>query len=303
MKIRSTSIHSLNADRGLSHLEKFLYLVLNWVNNLFPYSNLDERISIRFFDDRNWERELTHTYESSSVGRRLSDIYWRTLPWQAIEEELGQIHILDTGCGQGNYATRLLDASGGRVASYTGIDAKRRPNWAEVEKKNPKFKFIESSSSDISKLIPPETNLFVTQSAIEHFDEDLGFFEQIREYISKGHKPVIQIHNFPARAILPLYLFHGVRQYTPRTVSKITRLFNNSKFYLYGLGGEAGKKMQWKYFTWPLLILRRKAKWSEDVRKYNADIVKAIMHDIEHPSRSPIFWVLIIQSNPRITIW
>lgn len=302
--MKSTSIHNLNADKGLNIFEKFAYLFLNWVNNLLPYSNVDKRIEIRHYNDLKWKDELKNTYETSSVGRRLSDLFWRTLPWDKIQEELGEIHVFDTGCGQGNYSTRLLDASGGRLATYTGIDAKRRPNWDELEKKHPNFHFIESSSSDISALIPPGTNLFITQSAIEHFDEDLRFFEQINEYIKKANKPVIQIHNFPARATLPLYLFHGLRQYTPRNISKITRIFTGSlKFYLFGLGGKAGKWLQFKYFTWPLLILRGQATWSEDIPKYNAEVIEAIEKDTKYPSRSPIFWVLVIQSNLKSELY
>jgi hypothetical protein len=301
--MKSTSIHSLNADTGLNIVLKPVYLFLNWLNNLLPYLNVDPRIEFKKFSELNWEPELDRTFPQSSVGRRFSDVFWRALPWQKIEEELGEIHIFDTGCGLGNYGTRLLDASGGRVASYTGIDAKRRENWTELEKIHPKFKFIESRSSQILDLIPRETNLFITQSAIEHFDNDMAYFDQIRAFVERTGKPIIQIHNFPGRAILPLYLFHGIRQYTPRTISKITCLFKDSQVYLYGLGGKMGKKLQFKYFTWPLLILRGKAKWSEDVVKYDHEVRKAIHYDVSHPVSSPVFWVLIIHSHLKNKIW
>jgi len=301
--MKSTSIHNLNADRGLNFPQKIAYLFLNWVNNLAPYLNVDKRINIRPFNNPKIKEEFENTYKESSVGRRLSDIFWRTLPWDNIVEELGEIHIFDTGCGQGNYGARLMDASGGRVTSYTGVDAKARPNWVELKNKYPCFNFIESTSSDISKLIPTNTNLFVTQSAIEHFDEDIRFFDQIRDFVNNTNKPVIQIHNFPSRAILPLYLFHGLRQYTPRTVSKITRIFSNSSVYLYGLGGRAAKKIQWKYFTWPLLILRKKATWSENIEKYNQEVREAVEYDIKRPTKLPLFWVMIVHSNCKNQIW
>ncbi|MBX4199205.1 class I SAM-dependent methyltransferase [Candidatus Parcubacteria bacterium] len=301
---KSTSIHSLNADRGLNPLVKLAYLFLNWANNLFPYARVDKRIDIRSFGGEEWKEHLGSTFEASSVGRRLSDLFWRTLPWEEIKEELGEIHIFDTGCGQGNYATRLLDASGGRVDSYTGVDAKRRENWSKLKAEHKNFSFIQSTSSDILPLTPKKANMFVTQSAIEHFDEDVAFFEQIRSFVASTDKPVIQIHNFPAKAILPLYLFHGVRQYTPRNISKITRLFgDDTKFYLYGLGGEAGKKVQWKHFTWPLLLKRGKATFDKDLKKYNAEVVSSIEQDVKQPSSSPIFWVLIIHSHPKKAIW
>ena len=245
---------------------------------------------------------MGRTHETSSIGRRLSDLFWYSLPWGKIKQELGEIHIFDTGCGSGNYGVRISDVAGG-VGSYIGVDAKEKPNWNELKKRS-NFKLIKSFSNDISELVSPNTNLFITQSAIEHFDDDLLFFRQIKEFIKKTNKPIIQIHNFPAKATLPLYFFHGLRQYSPRTISKITRIFSDqSRFYLFGLGGNAGKRLHFKYFTWPLLILRRKAKWSDDVVKYNQEVIKTIKQDVTHPSRSPIFWVLIIQSNPRIKIW
>ncbi|HEY4528220.1 MAG TPA: hypothetical protein VJJ48_00130 [Candidatus Paceibacterota bacterium] len=297
--MKRTSIHSINADNGLNIVEKPLYFILNFFNNLYPYANLDPRIEIRNFNDSNWRSALRDTYKSSSVGRRLSDIYWKTLPWEKIKEELGEIHVFDTGCGEGNYGTRLSE----EISSYTGVDAKKHENWQKLEAEHPNFKFIKSPSSKISELIPPETNLFITQSAIEHFDEDLLFFEEIKKFIDKTNKPVIQIHNFPARAVLLLYLFHGIRQYTPKTISKITKFFDNSHFYLYGLGGNAGKKVQWKYFTLPLLILGGKAKWQDDVERYNQEVIEAIEKDMRNPTPHPIFWVLIIHSNPINQIW
>ncbi|MDO8424094.1 MAG: class I SAM-dependent methyltransferase [bacterium] len=301
---KTTSLHSYNADRGLGFFQKFLYLFLNWVNNLRPYHDLDKRIIFKSFGYLDWRKELDNTYATSSVGRRLSDLFWRTLPWGKIQEELGEIHIFDTGCGSGNYGARLMDASGGLISSYTGVDAKEKSNWAELRAMHPNIRLIKSTSSDISSLIPPQTNLFITQSAIEHFDEDIRFFEQIKAFIDRSDKPVVQIHNFPGAAILPLYLFHGIRQYTPRTISKITRIFKDaSKTYLYGLGGSAGKRLHFRYFTWPLLILKRKARWSEDIEKYDKEVRKAVEYDTLHPSRSPIFWVLIIHSNAKKKIW
>lgn len=298
MTDKSTSIYSLNADKGLNHWEKVLYLFLNWVNNLFPYWNIDKRIEFRQFGELEWQKCWDSTYKTSSPGRRMSDLFWQALPWEEIKEELGEIHVFDTGCGQGNYSLRLWSG----ISSYTGIDAKRRSNWDVLMKENPNFLFIESSSSDITAFIPPEANLFITQSAIEHFDEDVTFFKQIKDFIDKANRPIIQIHNFPARAVLPLYLFHGVRQYTPRTISKITRMFSNDHIYLYGLGGRGSKIIQWKYFTWPHLILRGTAG-SDNADKYDNEVRSAVARDAAEASKHPLFWVLVIHSKFKKKIW
>lgn len=294
----STSIHGLNADTGLNPIKKIAYLALNFLNNLFPYAKLDPRIRFEKFAPgaAKLEKEWANTYATSSAARKLSDLYWRTLPWEEIKQELGgEIHIFDTGCGHGNYGTRIADAAGG-IGSYTGVDAKRRPNWDELEQKSSNFHFIESRSTNILPLIPPGTNLFITQSAIEHFDGDLTFFEQVREYVTKAGIPVIQIHLFPAAATLPLYLFHGFRQYTPRTISEITRLFSHARISLTGLGSRASKWLHWKYFTWPVLIMRKYVKPTFDPAEYEPKLRQAIEEDIAHPSRSPLFWALMIVS-------
>lgn len=297
--MKKTSIHSYNADTGLKLYEKPIYLLLNWLNNLFPYLKLDKRICFLPLSS-SWEQFLSKTYKESSISRKLSDLFWWTLPWDKIKGVLVDIHVFDTGCGSGGYGVRIMEASGGSIASYTGIDAKERSAWKELKAKYPNFNFTRSRSSDIRPLIPKETNLFITQTAIEHFDEDLLFFEHIREFIAQNNRPFIQVHIFPAAATLPLYLFHGFRQYTPRTISKITRLFrDNSKFYLFGLGGKSGWKVHFKYFTWPVLLTRKYTKPIFNTKKYDMEIIKALKDDTKHPSSSPLFWALIIEHNTK----
>lgn len=296
---KSTSIHNLNADLGLSKLQKLVYLFLNWVNNLLPYYKVDPRIQLKDPGKLNWRAEWGNTYASSSAARKACDLFWRSLPWDQIKAELGEIHIFDTGCGRGNYSVRLQEGSRGKIASYTGVDHKRRENWDILEETHPNFHFVESSSNDILSLAPSKSNLFITQSAIEHFDKDLMFFEQIREFINKSQQPVFQIHLFPGAATLPLYLLHGLRQYTPRTISKITRLFGGeATFELWPLGGKEGKKIHWHYFTWPVMFQRKFDKPTFDEAEYEGKLRKALEYDFDHPSKSPLFWALIIRSYP-----
>ncbi len=302
--MKSTSLHNYNADRGLNRYQKILYLFLNWLNNLFPYSNLDERIRLNKFNFNGWQDKWPLTYKDSSVARKFSDLFWMSLPWKAIEEELNKINVFDTGCGSGNYGARLFDSSLGAINSYTGVDAKERSNWGDLMSKYKNFLLIKSSSNDISSIIPQDTNLFITQTAIEHFDNDLSFFEQIKAHIEKSNKPSLQIHIFPAAATLPLYFFHGLRQYTPRNISKITRIFgNNSKFILFGLGGGRGKRVHFKYFTWPVLITRKFKKPTFDAEQYDVELKKAFEADVEKSTKSPIFWALIIHTNSQRKIW
>lgn len=295
-KTTSTSIHNLNADSGLSKIQKITYLFLNFVNNLLPYWWVDSRIKFKKFGDLPWKKYLDKTYAASSAARKTSDLFWRALPWENVERAIGaKIHVFDTGCGQGNYGPRIMEASGGRVVAYTGVDAKRRENWSLLEGRGLNLSFIESNSTKIISLIPPETNLFVTQSAIEHFDHDINYFEQVREFVDKSSHKVAQIHIFPAGATLPLYLFHGLRQYVPRTISKITKLFSDDyNFELYGLGGRECAKIHFRYFTWPTLIIRKFEKPTFNELEYAPLIESAIEKDSKDMPKSPIFWALII---------
>lgn len=302
--MKSSSIHTLNADKGLNFVQKFLYFGLNFINNLFSYINVDKRIVFHKFESPNWRDYWNEDYSNSSISRKTSDIFWRSVPWLSVSQELGEIHVFDTGCGSGNYGLRLLQASGGRVKSYVGVDAKEKSNWQELMSNHQNFKLIRSTSSDIRPLIPKETNFFISQTAIEHFDEDLLYFEHLKDFIDKSNKPSIQIHVFPAVATLPLYLFHGLRQYNPRNISKITRIFGgNSKFTLVGLGGRRGKWLHFKYFTWPVLILRRFSRPTFDEKIYNQELYKAFESDLNTSSRSPLFWALIIESNTKNSIF
>ena len=237
MSKKSTSIHNLNSDKGLNRLQKLLYVLLNLANNMFPNTCVDKALEIRDFTCKDlrkvWKRldyEIFPPRMITTPTRKLSDLFWLKLPWDKIKEELSDIHILDTGCGSGDYGRILIDFSDNNISSYTGIDIHHQDNWKKLEEEYSIFRFHRFIGNDISGYIPDRTNFFMTQSAIEHFDADLSFFKQIKEHLLSYQKSVLQIHLFTSRSCLRLYRYHGIRQYTPRTVSKITRLFRDFSY-------------------------------------------------------------------------
>ena len=146
--------------------------------------------------------------------------------------------VLDMGCGSGEYGSRLLEWSHNRVQNYVGTDASPRDNWTVLKEKFTNFQFYEGNINNVLQHIPQGTNFFMSQSAVEHFPEDLSCFQQIRDYVISFKNPVLQVHLLPSSACLKNYLFHGVRQYTPRTVSKISKLFKDFSYMtLFKLGG------------------------------------------------------------------
>jgi hypothetical protein len=99
-----------------------------------------------------------------------------TVDWESIKSELGNIHIFETGCGSGELILKLIDFSNDMISSYLGIDIRDRESWNDIMGKHSSIILKKGHSNDILSYIPEETNVFITQSAIEHFDNDLLFF-------------------------------------------------------------------------------------------------------------------------------
>lgn len=221
------------------------------------------------------------------------------LPWARVQSELKQIHVLDSGCGSGRYGEQLQKVSGNRLATYLGIDESNHPAWPDRMRKFPFIQLIKADSADFSSLIPHETNLFISQSAIEHFPKDLVYFDQIAEFIRTESRPVIQIHLFPSAACLELYGHHGIRQYTPRTVSLIASRFPRSHPTLFRLGNARCNRIHYEYITTPVLH-----RGEPDKRETNsAEYARKVRQAITSPANGEAsFYALVMQSNLKTQI-
>ncbi len=278
-------------------------MILNWLNNAYRPNHADPCLNIQHFcpDYRPEDRDALQ--EKASPSRKLSDLFWLKMAWPVIQEELGDIHVCDVGCGKGGYAARLQAFSGDRLHAYRGLDMEAQSQWESVTAEHPFATFATHDSAQILPAIPEHTNFFMTQSAIEHFDEDLTFFDQLAQFIERRGRNTIQMHLFPSAPCLWLYLRHGVRQYTPRTVSKIIRRFNGHPSYavLYGLGGPACNRVHHRFITQPIstrLVDRR----DTETDRYLQECERALQQDLARPNRHPSFYALAIHShyNQRI---
>lgn len=292
-----TSIHSLNADHYLPPLQRGLYLVANAVNNLVPQYDVAENLHVRRFVPRVIDEVWGTLPLTSSPSRRLSDLFWINIRYDAVYQALGgAINVLDVGCGSGRYGEELVRLSGNRIAHYKGIDAEARSNWNVLRQRYPFFEFQKGDAHRVAPLIPPGTNFIMSQSCIEHLDQDLTFFRQIAQYIADCGHGVLQVHLFPSRACLPLYLWHGARQYTPHTISHIARLFPDSYLELYGLGGKHCNRLHWKFITWPRLTKRVDLR-NNNPQEYAQQLRAAFDADVEAISNAPSFYALVVFSK------
>ncbi|MBL7131189.1 MAG: hypothetical protein ISS45_07295 [Candidatus Omnitrophica bacterium] len=293
---KSTSIHTLNGDRPLNRIFQKLYYLFNTANNLLANIAVDDELFITDFScdfKGYWDRlDL-----KSSPARKLCNLFWLCLPWREIHQELGEIRIFDTGCGNGTYALNLSDWADVNILSYTGVDAVGSENWKIIERKHSSIQFHKCNAAKVFQCIPSGINLFITQSALEHFDEDILYFEQVKNYILSYRESVIQIHLIPSGACLHLYGLHGVRQYTPRTISKIFRLFKDYSYgMIFRLGGSECNQTHYQFITKPIREGIGDLRNSKII-EYNEQLFRAIEKDMSRPGKSPSFYALVIHSN------
>jgi len=292
---KSTSFHILNGDNKLSFPLIVIFRIINYINNLFPNSKLDKKLEIRNFniDKNDLKRLLSKIQRTQVPSRKLSNIFWYSLPWNEIKKELKEINILDIGCGRGAYAKKFINFSKQCINSYTGIDIKKHKNWNMIKRKHINVNFYVCNEENIPNF--PNINFIVSQSTLEHIKHDLTYFKSINKFITS--KNIIQCHLFPSKACFNIFKLHGIRQYTPKTISKITKLFKNKSYkILFNLGGDKCNLIHISFINYP----RRHG--TGDLRIDNIDLYDkltyyAIKKDIENFQEHPNFYALLIHSN------
>ena len=198
MREKSTTSTYINGDLPVKSLDELkLYFRLNEEANNEPATP---------FPIKNFtlnENELNHSFSkldgqfSLSPARMVSDLFWINIDWQKIKKTLGEINILDFGCGKGDYLRKLYKWSNESISSYNGIDLQEFSHWQNCANnesyKNIQISFmkldIDKNIDNLKSFFPEEVNFFMSQSALEHIKYDLEIFAQIKEYILKNKKP------------------------------------------------------------------------------------------------------------------
>lgn len=296
----SNTISCVNADKSLNKWERLSWFIVNYLNNhLLPNQS---KLNIKQFIPSHVDKYWDMIDSGASPSRVLSDLYWLYLDWKMIKNELDSINVLDTGCGSGEYFLKLTSFSNNHLNQYCGIDIDKKSRWNDLEKEHNNVTFKSLNSNNIVNVIPTDSNFFVSQSAIEHFEEDLVYFQQLKDFIDTTKNDVIQIHLFPAASCLTQYIWHGIRQYTPRTIEKITKIFENTKSYsvLYQLGGERCNTLHTEFITKPVYLKGIDFRITKK-EEYVSRLKDAISHDKQ--TKKPSFYALVIHSNYKRRIF
>ena len=279
----------INGDVPLSIPQRLTYIVVNALRNQFPYSQLDEALRVAdFVPDTGLLKDISGT---PSPSRALSDLLWRQLQWQSIEHRLGSIHMFDIGCGSGAFGERLQNWSGERIATYTGLDVRPNSTWETLASTHAGFRFCVGDAQNVHDFLTPNTNLIVSQSALEHVPDDFRLFRSLNRFLSTTTRRILQIHLLPSQGCLRLYRFHGFRQYTARRLSSLIRLVRaDVRTLLVRLGGAECNSLHARWIT---AGDRRSTKPDE----YRRELARAIAEDAGRANRSPAFYALMMETG------
>ncbi|MBM3349485.1 MAG: class I SAM-dependent methyltransferase [Betaproteobacteria bacterium] len=294
----STSCHAVNADDGLGITGKIIWLVFNALNNRFPLSIIDNSLIQRDFKISNADLELNWNSisKNASPARALCDLFWLKLPLHFLENELGGLRAIEIGCGSGAYGFLINKILGNRVY-YKGVDVKPNPVWDSYANQ-PNYEFLVADSTDIQVHLK-NANFIFTQSALEHFEEDLTFFRAIARFVENAKHTIFQVHLIPSEYCITTFTWHGIRQYSPRNISKITNLFSNkTEKILYRLGSRQCNKVHRRWIS-NNRYFGGTDKREQEHAKYGEELKRAIHIDMKSPGeRESCFYALVLKSSP-----
>ena len=305
--MKSSSVHSWSSDYGLNVIEKIVWIMLNWINNVWLSNSYNRKICVNYFAPNVSSYYWNVSYDKmTSPSRTLSNLFMSQFPWENLQLEVGHINVLDLGCGKGNHFGRLQKWSNGRIVSYRGVDQKSDSNWKKIINSNENVSFVKANVIDVEDVFEMSTNFIFSQSSIEHFQYDVELFNKIHDFVCCSTKPVVQVHLLPSSSGLRLYGWHGVRQYTKRTISKLVHMYlDDSYVLLFELGGmfcnnahnDLKRLSGRKSGVYQMFDYEKVSMSYEDLLK------RAIVADAERVQKYPSFYALVIHSNSNGSVF
>ncbi len=243
----------------------------------------------------------------SSPSRLLSDAFLESLPVEKIVKELGDIRMIDMGCGKGHYFFRFKRVFGNSLKKYVGVDRMVFDEWDGILRNSGSMvEFSTMEWKSVFENFRNKINFVISISVLEHIEDDLDLINDIHGYLV-ADAPFIQIHLIPSAPCLRLYRVHGCRQYTPRSINKIKRTVSgkgNTRTLLICLGGDKCNRVHYEYITKPFFLSWPALDYREiKAEKYKEALIKCYNEEMDSSLSSPSFYALIIESNIGETVF
>ena len=292
---KSSSFHTLNSDFELSLRNKYLYLLLNSLIGFLP-SRSSRKLPIDKFRPSNETLKKVACEEIGVItqARFLSNTFWNSIDYEALATILGRsLSVLELGCGTGAYGEKISKLTD--ISSYTGVDIQAHPNWHQLDPRV--FKFLKETYENFDSLASNQ-NLIITQSALEHFENDVSLFEMINAYAISRDFPVVGIHLMPSACSLYTFLWHGIRQYGRLHIGRLSSASSeSSQFRIYTLGGFRLNWFHVKSITLPQ-VLHKTPLISQGKDRYFTLMLEAAKRDAKSKStRFSVFTAVVIVWN------
>jgi hypothetical protein len=285
----------INCDQNLSKSQKIIWLILNYFNNI-TFKKLKDNSLYQIYFNSKATDDVSENIVNRGLtpARLLSDLFWEQVDYNLLANALNnKLNILEVGCGSGKYrdAIRLKYPD----LIYTGVDIKKNSHWEDME--DSQTKFYQKSYLDIKDVTALNLpNVIFTQSALEHFEEDLTFFGIVKQISLR--EPLVFINVFPSASCLKTHLNHGIRNYNSRTIAKLLKNLDSDFNALIPLGSREFNRIHFKYITLPTLLFK-KDKSKSKYLEYSQDLLRVYKRNMYDTDR-PTFYCLISIFNLEI---
>ena len=203
----------INGDEKLCIKKSIIYLIYNCIRNIF-------RARLTIIETATPPFISNDDLILSSPSRFIVENVFHEI----IRDQFARLKgtVLEVGCGSGRLTTILekVDFEG----AYTGVDFKERFN--AVSTKHIDVNFIEC---DVHLFNSQELyNAIISVSALEHISNPEKLAKKLNSLLAKEG---VELHAVPSGWSLPLYLWHGYRQYS---LGRILELYDKPQVYRIG---------------------------------------------------------------------